>query len=89
MSENKKQECTCLLATQNLEVFIEELQDVGIDDILNLEELTLEQMKEILRILGTYEDPEDSERCLMEYIEVIAKRNANIWKNQDERISRS
>ena len=49
------------------------------DDILNLEELTLEQMQGIYDCFANNKDPEKAESALMDYLEKEIN-NPKIWK---------
>jgi deoxyhypusine synthase len=62
------------------EQIFEWMQEMGFDEELNLEELTIEQMQDIQNIYCYSDDPDYIDSKVMDYLEEIAKKNPKIWK---------
>lgn len=64
--------------TRYQEQLLEWLEEVDLGDILNLEELTVEQMEAIQYCFTNNKDPDDVESALMKCLDSID--NPKIWK---------
>jgi len=65
------------------ESLMEWMEEDGWDDILNLEEMTVEQMQHVQDIRCYYKDPDEGEKFSMEYLEDIAEKKPKLMKEHN------